>query len=114
MFNQTCEVYCEYVDCGEDHSGDDVCWMEICDDGCGLYNCSLWYQLEGEWYGEYCPEEEMMFDLPELRLGDAMFAIMRAGKMYEGTVEQVFDTFCSPDDQECLKGKDQLVGFFNG
>lgn len=94
--SENCEYYCEYEDCGEDHSTDEACWVEVCDDGCGNYNCSLWYQVDGEWYGEYCPEDDL--GLPEFRVGDALGAVMRAGRMYENTIEQVFDSFCAPDD----------------
>lgn len=41
---EMCPSVCEFHDCSED--GDDVCWKEICDDGCGAYNCSLWMQDE--------------------------------------------------------------------
>lgn len=77
---------------------DDACWEEICDDGCGNYVCQIWYQIEGEWYGEYCPEEEEGLGLPDFRIGDAFGAVMRGGRMYQDTIEDVFSTFCEDDD----------------
>lgn len=110
---QECEEVCEYLECDESHEFDEVCWVEVCDDGCGTESCSVWFQVEGEWYGEYCPEEEGL-ELPEFRIGDAFGAVMRGGRAYGDTIEEVFTTFCEPDDQECLNGGKDIVNLLSG
>lgn len=91
---QVCESACEYLECDESHQKDDVCWVELCDDGCGNETCAVWFQVEGEWYGENCPEEESGIELPDFRIGDAFSAILRGGRMYQDTIQEVFTTFC--------------------
>jgi hypothetical protein len=112
--NRTCEQVCEYLECDESHEFDDACWEELCDDGCGNVNCSIWYQVEGEWYGEYCPEEEALIDLGEFNMGEALFSLIKAGRMYEDTILETFDTLCPQNDTECKNGGQELVDTLNG
>lgn len=108
---QYCEIECFYEECGPEHSTDDVCWVEICEDGCGFYNCSLWYQIENEWFGEYCEEEpEPLISFPDFRMGDVIRTVRETGSSYEDTIRQTFDTLCDAEDKECNQGADTIIG----
>lgn len=114
---EECLIVCDYSECPDDHGGDDVCWIEECDDGCGFYNCSLWYEIDGEWFGEYCPEEEepWMLPLPEFpdfRPGDVIQQIIEGGAAYEDTIRNAFEALC--EDELCIQNGKNLVDLLNG
>jgi len=75
-----CTEECTYTDCSGENNGE-TCWVEECMDGCEIYNCTIWFQQDNEWYGEVCEEEETSF-LSEVRVQDVVSGSMQLGKQY--------------------------------
>lgn len=103
-----CEMICDYEDCSAERGG--TCWREICDDGCGEYNCTIWLQENNEWLGEECVDDSPLADF---NLQDTVMGTMAVGRQYQDTIEKVLDVACM-DDPMCQQSGDSLVGLFHG
>lgn len=93
----SCEMFCTYEDCSDTVDGAQ-CWIETCDDLCGTYNCSIWIKEDGEWYGQYCPEDfsDQSDELP--RAQDVINAAAMTGEMFDDTFVAALDLFCPNGD----------------
>lgn len=93
----SCEMFCTYEDCSDTVDGA-PCWIETCDDLCGTYNCSIWIKEDGEWYGQYCPEDfnDQSYELP--RAQDVINAAAMTGEMFDDTFVAALDLFCPNGD----------------
>ena len=78
-----------------------------------MYNCSIWYEVEGEWYGELC-EDSDRWEGPDFRIGDVFSGVRNTGLKYRNTIEDIFNTLCPPGDVQCLEGKDNLINTLEG
>jgi len=84
-----CEEYCEYDDCSEERGI--TCWVETCDDGCGVSNCTIWLNENDEWYGELCPDMGMDIDFDGQ---EAIAKMQGAVSVYEDTINTMMEAFC--------------------
>lgn len=106
-----CTEVCEYEDCSVER-GVTPCWIEECDDKCGTYNCSVWYQQNGQWVGEFCPEEESIVSaLPDFRLQDVQDSAKSIGDQYSSTLESVAKAFCEEGDESCINAPQGIFDF---
>lgn len=104
-----CEEECEYTECED--SEYEVCWEENCFDGCGNNNCSVWFQVDGDWYGQECEDGSAFADF---RPQDLINGINQIGLAYGDTIDSLWDLFCDPNDPQCTQGRQDLDAAFNG
>jgi len=106
-----CVEECTYEDCSAENNGE-TCWVEECSDNCDIYNCTIWFQQNNEWYGEVC-EEEMSL-LPEIRVQDVIVDSQRFVETYNDTINSILGQVCAPGDMQCQQLNQGLDAFVSG
>lgn len=101
-------MVCSYNDCFAEVG--ETCWKELCTDGCGGGNCTLWLQENGNWYGQECEDDSLYSDV---RIQDVLVETAEVGRAYEDTLGKVFSAACM-GDPACQMGGDTLIGLFSG
>lgn len=75
-----------------------------------MYNCTIWFQTNGEWYGDVCEESIV----PDVRIQDVVGGAQEFGSVYENTLFNFVDMLCEEGSEDCDDGKKAFRGIVSG